>query len=189
VAKAAGAVIILLRQKRLNGNDMANIEYIETDRQGLDLIVPLWQKLNEHHRLRSLYFPGHYTRMTWDLRKKQLIDKSRNGSIRIDLAKDGNTEALIGYCVSTISEKRQGEIDSIYIEDGYRRHGIGDNLMKKALKWMDEHSVKGKMLEVASGNEEVFAFYSRYDFYPRSTIMRQVETKVANSSHHKSGSE
>jgi len=168
---------------------MANIEYIETDRQGLDLIVPLWQKLNEHHRLRSLYFPGHYTRMTWDLRKKQLIDKSRNGSIRIDLAKDGNTEALIGYCVSTISEKRQGEIDSIYIEDGYRRCGIGDNLMKKALKWMDEHSVKGKMLEVASGNEEVFAFYSRYDFYPRSTIMRQVETKVANSSHHKSGSE
>ena len=168
---------------------MVKIDYTETDRQGLDLIVPLWQKLNEHHRLRSLYFPGHYTRMTWDLRKKQLLEKSRDGAIRIDLARDGSTGTLIGYCVSTISEKRQGEIDSIYIEDGYRRHGIGDNLMKKALKWMDEHSVKGKMLEVASGNEEVFAFYSRYDFYPRSTIMRQVETKEANSSHHKSGSE
>jgi ribosomal protein S18 acetylase RimI-like enzyme len=168
---------------------MVKIEYTETDRQGLDLIVPLWQKLNEHHRLRSPYFPGHYSRMTWEIRKKELIDKSRNGSMRIDLARDGNTEALIGYCVSTISEKRQGEIDSIYIEEGYRRCGIGDNLMKKALKWMDEHSVKGKMLEVASGNEEVFAFYNRYDFYPRSTIMRQVETKEANSSHDKSGSE
>jgi ribosomal protein S18 acetylase RimI-like enzyme len=189
VAKAAGAVIILLRQKRLNGTDMANIEYTETDRQELDLIVPLWQKLNEHHRLRSLYFPGHYNRMTWDLRKKQLLEKSRDGAIRIDLARDGNTEALIGYCVSTISEKRQGEIDSIYIEEGYRRHGIGDNLMKRALSWLDDLSVKGKMLEVASGNEEVFAFYSRYDFYPRSTIMRQVETKEAHSSPSAEGSE
>jgi ribosomal protein S18 acetylase RimI-like enzyme len=157
---------------------MANIEYTETDRQGLDLIGSLWQKLNEHHKARTLkVFSEHYEKMTFGQRKKQLIDKSRNGFMRIDLARDGNTEALIGYCVSTISEKRQGEIDSIYIEEGYRRCGIGDNLMKKALRWLDNLSVRGKMLEVASGNEEVFAFYSRYNFHPRSIILRQVDTK------------
>jgi diamine N-acetyltransferase len=158
--------------------DMAKIEYKETNEKGLDLIAPLWRKLRDHHKARALeVFSEHYEKMTFDLRKKQLLEKSRDGAIRIDLARDRNTGALIGYCVSTISEKGQGEIDSIYIEEGYRRCGIGDNLMKKALKWMEEHSVKGKMLEVASGNEEVFTFYSQYDFYPRSIILRQVETK------------
>ena len=166
---------------------MVKIEYSETDEQGLDFIAPLWRKLREHHKARALkVFSEHYEKMTFDLRKKQLLEKSRGGAIRIDFARDRNTGAAIGYCVSTITKKGQGEIDSICIEEGYRRCGIGDNLMKKALKWMDEHSVKGKMLEVASGNEEVFAFYSRYGFYPRSIILRQVEIKEVNSSPDKS---
>ncbi len=84
---------------------------------------------------------GHFAKMTWEIRKKELLEKSRNGAIRVDLARDKNTGVLVGYCVSTVSEKRQGEIESIYIEEDYRRSGIGDNLMKKALSWMDEHSV------------------------------------------------
>ena len=69
-----------------------------------------------------------------------------------------------------------GEIESIYIEPDYRGSGIGDNLMKRALRWMDEYPVDKKVLTVGAGNEEVFAFYSRHNFYPRTTILEQIET-------------
>jgi len=158
---------------------MAKIKYIETDAQGLDLIAPLWQKLNEHHKARSPHHARHFAAMTWEIRKKDLLEKSKNGAIRVDLARHKNTGVLVGYCVSTISEKRQGEIESIYIEENYRRSGIGDNLMKRAINWLDSHSVTKKIIGVASGNEEVFPFYSRYHFYPRVTILEQVEPKEA----------
>jgi diamine N-acetyltransferase len=50
---------------------MPEIEYIETDQQGLDSIGFLWKKLNEHHRVRSQHFARHFSQMTWDIRKKK----------------------------------------------------------------------------------------------------------------------
>ena len=161
---------------------MAKIEYTETDRQGLDLVGPLWQKLNEHHKLCSRYFSEHYPRMTFDQRKKELLDKSRKGAIRIDLARDADTGELVGYCISTVTAKRQGEIDSIYVEDGYRHSGVGDNLVKRTLDWMKGFPVTRKKVEVIVGNKEAFAFYERYNFRPRSTVLEQVEVKEVDKS-------
>jgi ribosomal protein S18 acetylase RimI-like enzyme len=152
-----------------------NIEYSETDRRSLDLIAPLWQELNEHHRVRSPHHAAHYVEMTFEKRKRRLLEKSAGGAMRIDIAHDKETGENVGYCVSTVSENGQGEIDSIYIEPGYRRQGIGDALMKRALGWMDSLSITRRVVEVASGNEEVFVFYRRYGFYPRSTLLRTVE--------------
>ena len=150
---------------------------METDEKGLDLVGPLWEKLKVHHKVRSRYFTEHFDRMTWEKRKSELLDKCRNGAMRIDLAKDENAGKFIGYCVSTINEKKQGEIESIFIEEGYRRFGIGSNFMKKALKWMERQSATRKVVAVAAGNEEAFPFYKRYNFYPRASILEQVETK------------
>ncbi len=164
----------------LNRNDMTKIEYTETDQQGLDLIGTLWEELNEHHKLLSPNFKSHYDKMTFKMRKKELLEKSEKGMMRIDLATDVNTGTLVGYCVSTVSGDRQGEIESIYIATDYRRSGIGDTLMKRALHWMDDLSVTKNKLEVTVGNEEVFTFYKRYSFHPRSTILWQVEPREAD---------
>jgi len=154
---------------------MAKIEYTHTDEEGLDLVAALWQKQHEYHRALSQHFAGRLDRMTFDLRKRGLLDKSREGAMRIDLARDMDTGELVGYCISTVYGDRQGEIESIYIEPDYRGSGIGDKLMKRALRWMDEYPVDRKVLAVGAGNEEVFAFYSRYNFYPRTTILEQIE--------------
>jgi len=152
---------------------MTKIEYTEADQHGLDMVGPLWQKLREHHKMRSQHFAGVFEKMTFNQRKKELLDKSAKGVMRIDFAKDAETGELVGYCVSTISGDKQGEIDSIYIEAGYRRGGIGDTFMKRALNWMESQSVKKKVIGVAGGNEEVFPFYRRYGFFPRVTILGQ----------------
>ena len=155
---------------------MAEIEYTYTDEQGLDLVATLWQKLLEYHKSLSQHFTSHFDKMTFDLRKNGLLEKYRAGTIRIDLAREVDTGELVGYCISTVSGDRQGEIESIYVEADYRGSGIGDNLMKRALRWMDEYPVTRKVLGVGAGNEDVFAFYSRYSFYPRTTILEQIET-------------
>jgi diamine N-acetyltransferase len=112
-------------------------------------------------------------RMTWETRKAVLLEKAKTGVVRVELARDKDT--LVGYCVSSIDANRQGEIESIYIENEFRKIGIGDHFMKPALKWMDDHGSERKIIGVAVGNEQAFGFYEKYGFYPRVTVLRQKE--------------
>jgi ribosomal protein S18 acetylase RimI-like enzyme len=73
--------------------------------------------------------------------------------------------------VTSVNKEREGEIESIYVEKDYRLSGIGDGLMSRALAWLDDVTVKQTMLTVAEGNEGVFTFYRRHDFYPKTTIL------------------
>ena len=152
------------------------IEYLENDEQGLDSISSLWEQLNKQHETRSQHFREYYGERTWNLRKADLINKTKSGALHVDLAKDSDTGEMVGYCVSTLSKDGQGEIDSIYVELDYRKWGIGDNLMQRALHWLDNRRAKTKILVVASGNEEVLAFYSRYAFYPKHITLERVES-------------
>ncbi len=152
---------------------MPNIKYRVIDQRELDLIGPLWEKLKEHHvsRAHSPDQAEHFARMTFDARKKGLLEKARKGTLRLDLALDSERNQIIGYCVSTVSEEMQGEIESIFVEADYRRQGVGGSLMQQTLKWMDSLRVAHRIIGVAVGNEEVLGFYARYNFYPTTLIL------------------
>lgn len=152
---------------------MPEIEYIKKSRDDLDIIKPLWQKLNDHHKAVARYQKKHFATFTFDMRNQQLLKKSQGGALHIDLAQDSKTGKYVGYCVSTVNFEKQGEIESIYVEEGYRGYGIGDQLMIRALDWLEIMSAKRRILGVAEGNESVFGFYRRYNFYPRMTILEQ----------------
>ena len=167
-----------LNQKddRLKKGDEENdggkeIEYLEKNQNDLDIIRPLWEKLNAHHIILSKYFKDSRTATTFDMRKKQLMEKSYQGALRIDMARDATTKEYIEYCVTSVNQEKQGEIESIYVEKDYRLSGIGDSLMTRALGWLETVTVKKTILSVAEGNEGVFAFYQRHDFYPRVTVL------------------
>jgi [ribosomal protein S5]-alanine N-acetyltransferase len=147
------------------------IEYLEKNQNDLDIIRPLWEKLNAHHITVSRYFKDTRAVTTFDMRKKQLMEKSYQGALRIDLARDAVTKEYIGYCVTSVDTEKQGEIESIYVEKDYRLSGIGDSLMTRALAWLETVTVKKTILGVAEGNEGVFAFYRRHNFYPRVTVL------------------
>ena len=152
---------------------MANIDYIQTDASEIDAIKPLWEQLVRHHKARSTNFKDIYDRFTFEKRKADLLNKSREGYLRIDLAKDRDTDLYIGYCVSTLNHGNEGEIDSIFIEQAYRSTGIGSVFMERALAWMDDHHVEVKRVAVAVGNESAFGFYSKYGFLPRQVLLEQ----------------
>lgn len=154
-----------------------DISYIRSGVKGLEMIAPLWMKLNEFHKERSLKFSDHFNRLTWEKRKSSLIEKAQQGNMLVECAK--NKGVMIGYCVSSVVDGT-GEVESIFIEKEFRGCGIGDTFMKRALKWMDAQNVARKVVSVAVGNEEAFGFYQRYGFYPRATILMQVDTNNAS---------
>jgi diamine N-acetyltransferase len=148
------------------------ISYIETDEKGLDLIKELWEQLNSHHKARSKYFYQDYEKIVFDDRKKQLMKKTGKWNLRIDLAVDNDIDHTVGYCVSSISNNN-GEIDSIYVDENFRSMGIGDNLMKRALEWMDMNDILNREVKLSAGNDDTIQFYSRYGFHPKHIVLKQ----------------
>jgi diamine N-acetyltransferase len=155
------------------------VEYSATNQDELELIRPLWEKLRNHHIAMSRHFKEHFTRTTFDPRKKPLLEKAREGALRIDLARDPATGQFIGYCVTSLNADKVGEIESIYVEKDYRGAGIGDTLMSRALDWLATQAVQRTILGVAEGNENVFAFYRRHGFYTRVTVLERKPAGVS----------
>ena len=147
---------------------MTGIFYIEVGEQGLDRIKPLWEKLMGHIKVRSTYFSEWFEMRTFEQRKAELLRKAAQGKLRIDLAMDGKQG--IGYCISSISH-RIGEIDSIFVEETRRSSGIGNEMMNRALSWMEAEHVDSIKLAASIGNEEVLPFYHRYGFLPKHILL------------------
>jgi diamine N-acetyltransferase len=132
---------------------------------------PFWKKLRQHHKERSTNFSEEINQMSWEERKAHLQEKTQTGAILVQTAKDNGR--MIGYCISSVTEKKTGELESIYVDKEYREHHIGDYFMKAAMAWMDTKGTKQRIIGVAVGNEEAFGFYEKYGFYPRTTILRR----------------
>lgn len=150
---------------------MPHITYVSGNKSLINQIQPLWQELNQHHLCNSLYFKDYYQKLTFQERKRAILQRALGGEIHVDLAFDG--EMLVGYCVSSIEKVLTGEIDSIFIDSKYRRQGIGRELMQKALTWLDSVGAKKKIVSVGVGNEQAYGFYAKFGFLPRRTMLEQ----------------
>lgn len=152
---------------------MTDVTYLELGSESIDLIKPLWEQLNQHHLIRSPDFRQHYEQMTFAIRKTDLLKKER---LCIILAL--SDRATIGYCICTIAGET-GEIDSIFVQDEYRRSGIGEQLMNRALAWLKAGGAKKKIVAVGAGNEAAIPFYESFGFLPRMTVLQLVESDAA----------
>ena len=157
-----------------------NIEYSVTNEEGIDIVAPLWKKLNEHHGRLSQHFSYDYSDRTWEKRKNDFLDEAAD--LRVDLAEDTDTGLLVGYCISSITTARLGEIDSIFVEPDYRRCGIGDHLITNALNWMEGLSVTRIIVQVMVGNEDIHPFYKKHGFLPRATIVMRIDENDTSGS-------
>lgn len=152
---------------------MKSVKFIETNHLNLDSVQPLWEKLNDHHQMQESSFKRHYENFTFQERKEVLLKKASGGAMLVCLAEDEESGIRVGYSVTTISSENEGEIDSIYVEDKCRLLGIGDELMKRSLGWMDKNGVKTKKVAVAAANQKAISFYERYGFRRRSLTLEQ----------------
>lgn len=157
---------------------MKQIEYSEGNEHIIDFIKPLWQKLNKHHQIHSPYFSTYYEGLAFEKRKRSLLEKAKTGKLRIFLAKDAESKDFVGYCVSTVSNEGIGEIESLYVSEGYRENGIGHILIEKSLNWINIEGAVKIIIGVAKGNDSVLSFYAKYGFYTKTLILEKNNRQI-----------
>ncbi len=148
-----------------------DIKYISGSIELLDEIQPMWEKLNQHHEEISPHFSHEFREYGFSKRKARLLQKYADGHLRIDIAQSLGHQ--VGYIISAVTDTGVGEIESIFVENEFRGQAIGDELMRRALDWLDEEDVHTKVIDVAVGNERVYAFYARSGFFPRVVTLKQ----------------
>ena len=153
---------------------MNPVEYHTIDIGEIDAIRPLWVQLNQHHHSHAVVFRGYYEGMTFEQRKAYFQKIAGQGTIRIELAIAIPAKKIVGYCVSSLSMEKTGEIESIFVGEQYRGRGIGSELLTRALAWLGAEGSLRNRVSVGNGNEEAFGFYRKFGFFPRMTVLEQV---------------
>jgi ribosomal protein S18 acetylase RimI-like enzyme len=89
--------------------------------------------------------------MTRNGRKQAFLEKSN--AVLFDYAIDTDDNRLIGYCISVITDDyKTGEVESICLDERYRKSGIGKKLIENAVLWFDSNSVETQKWLVGVGN-------------------------------------
>lgn len=159
----------------LNCEHSMNIQYLEKNADDISMIEALWNKLNGLHSQLSPFFQDEYGNKKFADRKKELLEKAEEGILKIFIAMDADSGNLAGYCVCSVVDGT-GEIDSIFVEEGYRKHKIGDELMTRSGTFFKNNSVSKQVLSVYAGNENVIRFYNRHGYYQKYIILEKKES-------------
>ena len=148
------------------------MSYVSGNANMIDKIAPLWEQLNKQHLTTSPYFKDYYRVLTFEDRKRSILQRAIGGEVHVDLALTFQ-DNLIGYCVSSIDRQFTGEIDSLFVIPECRGQGIGATFMDRALEWLKTKGSKKNIISVAVGNEQSYVFYEQFGFYPRRTLLEQ----------------
>ncbi len=148
------------------------IEYLELNREDIAIIEKMWEKLNRIHHEASKFFSDEYLNKKFIDRKNEILEKAKDGLLKIFIAKDTDTNNIFGYCVRSACNGL-GEIDSIFVEEPYRKHKVGNEFMIKSDEFFRINGVKKQILSVYAGNDDVIKFYKKYNYYPKYIILEK----------------
>ena len=140
----------------------------------LDRIGPLWHELRAHHAALAPMWRDGLLAATFEARKAELLGKSAgDGHLLVVLAVD--RDAVVGYCVCTVTAGGDGEVDSLFVAPAHRRRGVGRQLMSRAMDWLGMRSPQSIAVEVMACNEDALRLYRHYGFHARTVRMRLVQ--------------
>jgi diamine N-acetyltransferase len=94
------------------------------------------------------------------LRDDGLLQKTQDGKLQVQLVFVNDEEEPIGFCVTSLTQERVGEVEALFVLERYQGNKLGGQLFQNALAWMEKEGASEQRLVVAVGNEKVFDFYS-----------------------------
>lgn len=143
----------------------------------LDLILEFSRKLHEfekkiYHNYKE--FSDFEEELQKFLKKKLRSDKS------IFLLAEMNGKPVgmaYGWMRSTffLRDKEIGYLAEIWVEEKYRKEGIGKRLVEEMLRWFKDKGVKLVRTEVLEGNKDALRFFIDLGFKP---VSREMEIKL-----------
>jgi len=144
---------------------MESIVYQALGQDEIGRIRPLWDRLRLLTREMTTHFKQYYEELAFDVRMAKLARPGTRS--RVEVARDGRDGPIMGYAIGSISADGVGEIDSFYVDERFRRRGIGARLLERITAWLNEQGVEQIVVFTAYENREVLALYERFGLYPR----------------------
>jgi len=140
-------------------------------------ILPVWGELAGFHAdLDPAFTPSPQWPREYGAYLRTLM--GRDDAIAV-VAKDG--ARIIGYAIGRITalppffeHRYRGYIHDVYVRDGYRRRGIGRQMVQQILDWLRHRGVHLVELTVAANNDAV-RFWERLGFH---TYMHQMKLEL-----------
>ena len=149
------------------------VSFVSGGPEMLDRVGPLWLQLRGHHADHFPPWGPQLLSMTFESRRAGLLGKAAGGGdLLVLMAVAGDAD--VAYCVSTVSGDRWGEVDSLYVEPGHRRRGIGRALVARSMDWLAGRGAKPVVVDVLSGNDEAMRLYESFGFRPRTVRLCHV---------------
>jgi GNAT superfamily N-acetyltransferase len=150
---------------------MPGIVYGVLDRSEIQLIRPLWDQLRLLTREMTTHFKEYYEKLDFDERTEKFF---RDGMrVCVEVARDGEGGEVVGYAIGSVDAEQNGEIDSFYVDERYRRRGIGARLLERILAWMTEQEPVQCAILTAYENREVLPLYEKLGFYPKLVMLNR----------------
>ena len=143
------------------------LKYHTYGKTGLAIIETIWNKNREYHEDNSEYFKSN-NRANLFLKRKSVLESLED--LRVIVVEDENVQ--IGFCIASYEYER-GTVESLYVEEKYRRQGIRTRLIKDQLKWFEEKECKRISVSTVYGNTVAIAFYKKFDFLPRVIVLEK----------------
>lgn len=135
--------------------------YKDLSEEKVDYVRNLWEKNRLFHKENSIDFSTEYDNISFDERMKGLLNQSKIRKITIV---ENEEKQIIAYCMSIISEIKIGEIATLYVEENYRRAGIGKKLLQLHMKWFEENHITNVGVEVLHNNLSAISLYEKVGF-------------------------
>jgi ribosomal protein S18 acetylase RimI-like enzyme len=138
-------------------------------------ITELWKALMDFHAVRERYFAraqGGETHFAEFL--GECVSKAESGVFVADAR-----GVLVGYCLVVEVERppvfvvtHTVEVLDLAVTEKWRRSGVGEQLVRKALAWAASRSAAGVEVKVATSNDQALAFWRRLGGRPVMEIIR-----------------
>jgi diamine N-acetyltransferase len=149
------------------------VNYREVGADGIDEVRPLWERLRGYHAaLPDWPFAGEVAATPFERRRQELLAKAAGGALRVEIATPtSGYAAAVAYCVATLTAAGRGEVDSMFVDSEWRGRGVGTELLRRALHWLEGRGAITTSVAVAHANSAAASFYSRFGFAPRTLML------------------
>jgi GNAT superfamily N-acetyltransferase len=146
--------------------------------------VELWKELMDLHKAMDPFFTrrrGGHKAFAEYLRKDYIGGDRR----RAWVAQAGNQ--IVGLCMAVIEDyppvlvlKRYGNLEVLTVARNWRGRGIGEKLLRHALRWLCEKGMSRVEVRCSAANEPAMGFYTTTGFRPYlTTLFLEVEENNA----------
>lgn len=157
----------------------------EATKEDVSKIIPIWRELMDFHAQRDIHFTlCNDAEKAFAAYMLENIDK-----VDAYLFVAENTTTLVSYCLCTIDKRppvcefnpEYGILSELAVLDDYRRQGLGEKMVERAMEWFRSKGIARIEVRVAVTNEVSTQFWRKMGFSTYlETMSKQVELPQGN---------